>query len=178
MNTSKQEPLGVQIREEQAADIEAISDVTIAAFKTLAISNHTEQYIINALRVAGVLTVSLVTEIDGQVIGHVAFSPITISDGTEDWYGLGPISVQPEYHLQGIGKALVEQGLAMLKEKGGQGCALVGDPAYYQRFGFKSLPDLMLPGVPAEAFMALPLSERHPEGVVTFHDAFLVDGGA
>ncbi len=68
------------IRKENAADSEEISQVTIAAFKTLPISNHTEQFIINALRVAGALTISLVAEIDGRVVGHIAFSPVTISD--------------------------------------------------------------------------------------------------
>jgi putative acetyltransferase len=71
--------------------------VTVAAFKTLDISNHTERFIIEALRAAGALTVSLVAEIDGRVIGHIAFSPLTISDGTQYWYGLGPVSVLPEY---------------------------------------------------------------------------------
>ena len=109
------------VRKEKEADGEEISQVTIAAFKTLPISNHTEQFIIKALRVAGALAVSLVAEIDGRVVGHVAFSPVTISDGTTDCYGLGPISVLPEYHKQGIGKSLVNTGLSILKELGGQG---------------------------------------------------------
>ena len=83
------------IRNETAFDIDAITEVTIAAFKTLAISNHTEPFIIKALRVAGALTISLVAEIDGRVVGHVAFSPVTISDGSTGWYGLGPVSVLP-----------------------------------------------------------------------------------
>ncbi|MCK7471832.1 MAG: hypothetical protein MZU95_14410, partial [Desulfomicrobium escambiense] len=81
------------IRNETISDIDAISKVTIAAFQNLAISNHTEQFIINALRDANVLTISLVAEVDGKVVGHIAFSPIAISDGSLNWYGLGPISV-------------------------------------------------------------------------------------
>ena len=69
------------IRNETISDIEAISKITIAAFQNLAISNHTEQFIINALRNANALTISLVAEIDGKVVGHIAFSPVTISDG-------------------------------------------------------------------------------------------------
>ncbi|MCX5856284.1 MAG: GNAT family N-acetyltransferase, partial [Deltaproteobacteria bacterium] len=69
------------IRNETISDIEAISKITIAAFQNLQISNHTEQFIINALRNANVLTISLVAEIEGQVVGHIAFSPVTISDG-------------------------------------------------------------------------------------------------
>lgn len=164
------------IRKEQAADSEAIAQVTIAAFKTLPISNHTEQFIINALRAAGALTLSLVAEIDGRIVGHVAFSPVTISDGTRDWYGLGPISVSPEYHKQGIGKALINNGLSLLKELGGQGCALVGDPNYYNRFGFRNYPTLLYEEIPQEYFLALPFTSRVPQGIVVFHQGFLANG--
>ena len=99
----------VTIRNETGLDVSAISDVTVAAFNTLEISNHTEQFIIEALRADNALTVSLVAEMDGRVIGHIAFSPVTISDGTPDWYGLGPVSVSPEYQRQGIGKALIRK---------------------------------------------------------------------
>jgi len=111
------------IRNETVTDIEAIAEVTIAAFRTLPISNHTEQFIINELRAADALTISLVADIDGRVIGHIAFSPVTISDGAIGWYGLGPISVLPEYQKQGIGRSLINKGLSLLKELGGQGCA-------------------------------------------------------
>ena len=122
------------IRNEIKEDIEAISEVTIAAFQNLQISNKTEQFIIHALRKAGVLSISLVAEIEKQVVGHIAFSPVTISDGSKNWNGLGPISVMPEYQKQGIGKTLVNEGLSLLKAQGGKGCALVDDPGYYQRF--------------------------------------------
>lgn len=95
------------IRSETPADIEAIAAVTKAAFAMLAISDHTEQYIVEALRAAGALTVSLVAERAGRVVGHIAFSPVTISDGTPGWYGLGPVSVLPECQRQGIGAALI-----------------------------------------------------------------------
>ena len=74
------------IRDEQSTDFQEISEVTIAAFENLEISNHTEHFIIEVLRSAKALTVSLVTEIDGRVVGHIAFSPVTISDGTKNWY--------------------------------------------------------------------------------------------
>ena len=92
------------IRDERASDIASIAYVTEEAFKTLEISNHTEQYIINALRTAGALTISLVAEMGGNIIGHIAFSPVTMSDGTSDWYGLGPVSVLPDYQNHGVGK--------------------------------------------------------------------------
>jgi putative acetyltransferase len=74
----------IVIRSETDADITVITEVTVAAFKTLEISNHTEQFIIEALRAAKALTISLVAEMDGRVIGHIAFSPVTISDCTQN----------------------------------------------------------------------------------------------
>ncbi len=132
----------IVIRHETSADVSAIAEVTVAAFKTLVISNHTEQFIIAALRLANALTVSLVAELNGRVVGHVAFSPVTISDGAQNWYGLGPVSVLPEYQRQGIGIALIQNGLSILKGLNAQGCCLVGDPEYYKRFGFRNFQDL------------------------------------
>ncbi len=162
------------IRNETNTDIDAISEVTIVAFKNLAISHQTEHFIIKALRKANVLILSLVAEIDEKVVGHVAFSPITISDGSQNWYGVGPLSVLPELHRQGIGKALMREGLALLKAKGGEGCALAGDPDYYKRFGFKNIPGLIHEGIPQEVFLALPFNEKIPQGTVEFHKAFFV----
>jgi len=164
------------IRNETVADIEVITEVTIAAFKNLPVSNHTEQFIIGALRAANALTVSLVAEIDGRVVGHIAFSPVTISDGSLNWYGLGPVSVLPEYQRQGIGKSLIKEGLSLLKGLDVQGCCLVGDPNYYERFGFRNVPGLVHEGVPQEVFLALPLDRGFPQGMVVFHQGFLANG--
>ncbi len=166
----------VLIRNETEADVDAIAEVTMAAFKTLAISNHTEQFIIAALRSAGALTVSLVAEAAGRVVGHIAFSPVTVSDGSWDWYGLGPVSVLPEYQRRGIGSALVREGLSRLKTLGAGGCCLVGHPEYYKRFGFRNVPGLVCEGVPKEVFFALSLDGHLPRGTVEFHEAFKADG--
>ncbi|HOB60933.1 MAG TPA: N-acetyltransferase [Candidatus Competibacteraceae bacterium] len=160
------------IRNEIDADIEAISAVTVAAFKTLKISNHTEQFIIAALRAAKALSVSMVAEIDGRVVGHIAFSPVTLSDGTPNWYGLGPISVLPEYQRQGIGKALIQTGLSQLKDMKAQGCCLVGHPDYYKKFGFANTSKLVLEGVPPQVFFVRSFDGRVPQGKVVFHDGF------
>ncbi len=166
----------LKLRSETDVDISAIADVTVAAFKALEISNHTEQFIIAALRAANALTVSLVAEVDGRVIGHIAFSPVSISDGTRNWYGLGPVSVLPEYQRRGIGKALIQEGLSRLKELNAQGCCLVGHPDYYRKFGFKNMPGLVLEGVPQEVFFALSFNGHTPQGAVTFHEGFKADG--
>lgn len=160
------------IRNEIAADADAITAVTLAAFATLEISQHTEQFIVKALRAAGALTVSLVAELDGRVVGHVAFSPVVLSDGTPDWHGLGPVSVLPAHQRQGIGKALIRQGLARLQAMGARGCCLVGHPDYYRKFGFRNLDQLAHAGVPPEYFLALSFDGHWPQGTVAFHEAF------
>jgi putative acetyltransferase len=167
--------LRILIRSETAADVSAISEVTVAAFKTMEVSNHTEQFIIAALRAAGALTLSLVAEVEGRVIGHIAFSPVTISDGTRNWYGLGPVSVLPAYQRQGVGKALILEGLARLKEMNAKGCCLVGHPDYYPKFGFINMPGLVLEGVPQEVFFALSFDGQAPQGTVAFHAGFKAD---
>lgn len=78
-------------------------------------------------------------------VGHIAFSPVTISDGSLHWHGLGPASVLPAHQKRGIGKSLVAKGLPLLEAMGSKGCALVGDPGYYQRFGFRTMPPLFWP---------------------------------
>ena len=160
------------IRSETDLDIQVITEVTIAAFENVEVSNHTEQFIIEALRAAKVLTISLVAEMDKRVVGHIAFSPVIISDGSQDWYGVGPFSVLPEYQRQGIGTALMKHGLSMLRERKAQGCCLVGYPDYYKRFGFQSIPRLTYEGVPQEVFLALPLHSKIPQGFVIFHEGF------
>jgi putative acetyltransferase len=164
------------IRDEMAADIPAIAEVTIAAFKTLEVSNQTEHYIIAALRAAKALTVSLVAEVEARVVGHIAFSPVTMSDGSPGWFGLGPVSVLPDHQRRGIGSALIQAGLARLKALGAQGCCLVGHPGYYGRFGFRNVEGLGLEGVPPEAFFALAFSGPMPRGSVSFHEAFMATG--
>jgi putative acetyltransferase len=167
----------IVIRHETAADASAIAEVTVAAFEALAISQHTEQFIVEALRVAGALAVSLVAEVDGRVVGHIAFSPVTISDGTRDWYGLGPVSVLPTHQRQGIGSALIREGLERLKAIRARGCCLVGHPGYYTRFGFEHAPGLVPEGVPPEVFFALSFDGHVPRGTVAFHEGFKADGG-
>jgi len=164
------------IRDETRADAAVITEVTLAAFETLEISSHTEQFIIEALRSAGALTLSLVAEVDGRVVGHITFSPVTISDGTTDWYGLGPVSVLPEYQRRGFGKALILEGLSRMKDLDAKGCCLVGHPEYYRKFGFENVAGLAVEGVPDEVFFALSFDGRFPQGDVMFHKGFEAGG--
>lgn len=166
------------LRDEAPRDAAAIGEVTAAAFAALEISGHTEQFIVEALRGAGALTVSLVAEHAGRVVGHAAFSPVTVSDGTPGWYGLGPVSVLPALQRQGIGATLIREGLARLRGLGAAGCCLVGHPGYYGRFGFRNAPGLRVPGVPDEVYFALALAGGFPRGEVAFHEAFRASGPA
>lgn len=160
------------IRNETPGDIAAIDAITTAAFAPLDVSSHTEQFIVVALRAAGALSISLVAEVDGEVVGHIAFSPVSISDGSAGWYGIGPVSVRPDCQRRGIGKALITEGLARLRGLGASGCCLVGHPGYYRKFGFDNAPDLVVDGVPAEFFFALSFAGGLPQGLVTFHKGF------
>ncbi len=164
--------MNLRIRDETTLDVPAITALTEAAFLNAPHTAHTEHFIVNALRRAGQLTLSLVAERDSVVVGHVALSPVTISDGTPGWYGLGPISVLPALQGQGIGSALMHAALDGLRARGAAGCLLVGDPAYYTRFGFKPVSGLLYPGIPPEYFMALAFGASLPQGSVVFHAAF------
>lgn len=164
--------MNIFIREEQSEDIKFIETLTIAAFQEVEHSSHTEQFIVNSLREHGQLSISLVAIENEVLVGHVAISPVSISTGETGWYGLGPISVSPHRQGLGIGSLLMQASLEKLKQLGGKGCVLLGDPNYYGRFGFKSDPDLNLPDVPNEYFQAISFVQNIPKGDVCYHEAF------
>ncbi len=160
------------IREERAEDHSAITEVTVDAFTHLGMGEVNEHLIIERLREAGALSVSLVAELEGRIAGHIALSPITLSSGVSGWYGLGPVSVLPDLQGRGIGSALVREGLAGLEAAGAAGCCLVGHPEYYGRFGFIHPEGMFHEGVAPEVFFALSFSGEYPGGRVVFHSAF------
>lgn len=164
------------IRPETPSDEDAIEQVTRRAFLSHPYSHQTEQFIIRALRANHALSISLVAEDAGRIAGHIAFSPVTIGDGVAGWYGLGPISVEPDLQRRGIGRSLMESGLAELRKIGANGCVLVGDPAFYARFGFVNNPALVLVGVPQDFFLSLSLGNSCAHGHVQFHPAFQAKG--
>jgi putative acetyltransferase len=162
----------IEIANETAADVAAIRAVTISAFLHAEHTSHTEQLIVDALRVAEQLTVSLVAKVDGALVGHIAISPVSLSDGATGWYGLGPLSVAPEYQRRGIGSRLIGEALRVLRERGASGCVLLGEPRYYNRFGFRADPNLKLSGVPPEYFQAIAFDGSQPRGNISYHGAF------
>jgi putative acetyltransferase len=162
------------IRPETPADHAAIRNIHIAAFANHPYSHQTEHLIVDALRADNALTVSLVAVVDGDVVGHIAFSPMKINGMDCKWLALGPVAVAPARQRQGIGQRLVRAGLETIQKLGVEGCILVGDPAFYRRFAFENNPALRMEGVPPEVIMSLPMSGQMPEGIVTHHAAFHV----
>src|SRR5690606_6248725 len=151
---------------------DAIREVTRAAFASAPHASGTEHRIVDALRAAGALSISLVAVEGGRVVGHVAISPVQVDGGPPGWFGLGPLSVTPARQGRGVGAALVRDALARLRAMGAAGCVLLGDPAYYGRFGFQPAAPLVLPDVPPEYFQAIAFSGVRPAGVVRYHPAF------
>ena len=164
--------MNLEVRNELEDDVPTIESVIVAAFLHAPHASYTEQHIVNALRKSGNLSVSLVAIVDNAVVGHVAISPVSISDGCKGWYGLGPISVAPKLQGRGIGTTLINQALRVLRKLSASGCVVLGEPAYYNRFGFRVEPGLVLPKVPPEYFQALLFRSPMPHGVVAYHEAF------
>lgn len=162
----------ITIRFEEASDVEAISRIAASAFRGHPYSRGAEPFIIDGLRRDGALSVSLVAERDGEVVGHIAFSPVEISDGARNWQALGPVSVKPELQGRGIGSALVQAGLEEIRKRGAAGCVLVGEPGFYRRFGFRSVDALAMEGIPQAFVLSLPFSERGAAGTIIHHPAF------
>ena len=160
------------IRPERADDRAAIHDLTRRAFAPMPFAAGDEQDLIDQLRDAGALTISLVAERDGIIVGHAAFSPAFAADRSPGWYALGPISVEPECQRQGIGRSLIAQGVDLLVQRNAAGCVLVGNPAYYSRFGFLPFPHLCPANEPPEYFQILPLGSPQPDTIIGFHPLF------
>ncbi|MBW8728590.1 MAG: N-acetyltransferase [Inquilinus limosus] len=160
------------IRNQQPGDDAVVRQLVGDAFRGRPYSDGREPAILDALRAAGALTVALVAEENGRILGQVAFSPVAIDGTARDWHGLGPVAVRPDRQGQGIGQALIRAGLDRIRALGAQGCVLAGAPGYYGRFGFTADPQLQSPGIPPQYFLVLPFGTEVPSGTVTFHPAF------
>jgi putative acetyltransferase len=162
----------VHIRPEIPADAAAISSVITSAFLEAEHSGGNEAAIVDKLREAASLSVSLVATENDRIVGHVAFSPVTVDGRSEGWFGLGPVAVVPERQGHGIGSALIEAGVDQLRVRSSRGCVVLGEPAYYGRFGFVHEANLSLHGVPPEYFQSLMFQEQPCAGLVKYHPAF------
>ncbi|MBX9644645.1 MAG: N-acetyltransferase [Novosphingobium sp.] len=162
------------IRPEAAGDQAAIHDLVERAFAPMPFSDGDEQDLVDALRDAGDLALSLVAvSAQGTVIGHVGFSPVTIDHKACGWFQLAPVSVTPELQHKGIGSALIRAGIEQLRSAGAGGVAVVGNPVYYERFGF-AVQDGLTPESERDLpyFRAQALAGDMPQGTLRYAPAF------
>ena len=150
----------ILVRAETADDLGAVRRINEQAFDGAA-----EAELVDALRRRGAVTLSLVAEIDGEVVGHILFSPATIvSDGEQvPAVALAPMAVMPTHQRRGVGSRLVDEGLRLLSEAGHGIVVVLGHANYYPRFGFRTASELGIGcsyDVPDEVFMVRLLREN------------------
>jgi putative acetyltransferase len=162
----------IVIRDELETDHAAIRALTELAFRHMPYAGGDEQDVIERLRTAGALSLSCVAVQGQEIVGHIAFSPAQVADGSGPWFALGPVSVSPANQRQGTGSALIEHGLARLNALNALGCILTGNPDYYRRFGFRAAPENCPENEPAQFFMLKLLRSIEPSGRFSFHQAF------
>jgi putative acetyltransferase len=162
------------IRVESETDIDGVRALNTAAFETSA-----EAKLVDILRAQAHPIISLVSEVDGIIVGHILFSPVTL-EGDADLLimGLGPMAAAPTHQRKGIGTALVREGLAHCRQAGAQAVVVLGHPTYYPRFGFKPSSTFGIRStydVPEDVFMVMelhPHALRGKNGLVRYHPAF------
>lgn len=163
------------IREERPEDRADVRRVNEQAF-----GQPGEADLVDALRAAGAVTLSMVAAAGADVIGHILFSPVALTSATRTFaaVGLGPMAVLPAWQRRGVGAALVRAGLDGLRDRGHQIVVVLGHPAYYPRFGFRRASELGIRwehDAPDDAFMVRALTPPALEGVqgvVSYHPAF------
>jgi putative acetyltransferase len=163
------------IRDEHPGDEAAIRDIHRRAF-----GEEGEGRLVDRLRADGLVVASIVAVDGEEIVGHVLFSelPIEHDGGTVHAVALAPVGVRPDYQRQGIGSALIERGLERCRERGIDAVIVLGDPAYYGRFGFSGeLAQGIASPYACPAFQALELTPGAlAGGTARYPDAFrLVD---
>jgi len=173
----------ITIRKETPEDYAHVIQVTEKAFETLEISEHIEGQLVDKLRKAPsfVDELSLVAELNGQVVGHILFTPIIIDRGEQQFHSLvlAPVSVLPEFQKMGIGGQLISAGHQKAVELGFESAILLGHPEYYPRFGYKPASTwgikTQIPLPSDDVFMAVELTEgglSKVSGMVVFPPEF------
>jgi putative acetyltransferase len=165
--------MNLNIRNEQAVDSAAVSELLKAAFANQPYSQNQEYRLVEALRQAQACTLALLAYLGDQLVGVVYASAVTIKpELPQRWYCIAPLAVAPQFQRQGIGQQLMYAALAQLQAQGAQGCVLVGDPHYYERFGFVRKPGLVSPEIPDEFVLQLAWQNAPAQGEVHYHPAF------
>jgi putative acetyltransferase len=153
------------IREEQSDDVAAIRRVILEAF-----DGPAEADLVDKLRANGKFALSLVAELDGQVVGHILFTEVAIEDAEPcpRALGLAPLAVLSEFQRRGIGSALMHSSLERCRKMGHDAIVVVGHPEYYPKFGFLPASRYGLRceyEVPEDVFMALELRAGALQGI-------------
>lgn len=164
--------IALRIRPETPSDVFAIGVVVDAAFRHMPMSDHSEGVLIERLRRDGALSLSLVALIDEAIVGHIAFSHVMIDRQAGQWFGLGPLAVEPRFQRRHIGSALVNAGLDWLVTQAAAGCVVLGEPQYYGRFGFQHDPALTYCGQRHRYFQSRLLAGPAARGDVSYNSAF------
>jgi putative acetyltransferase len=160
------------IRHEEEKDIDQVRAIVCAAFPSEA-----ESKLVDALRVNGKATISLVAVNGEDVVGHILFSPVSLSPAPLNdpkGIGLAPVAVRPDVQLQGIGSRLIREGLRLCKEQGFDYCVVLGDPNYYGRFGFEKASRFNVQNEYGEddPFMVIRFSDQPVSGLAKYADEF------
>lgn len=162
----------LRIKPEDASVTDEISHVITTAFESAPHAGGNEAEIVESLRAREALTLSLVALYDNQIVGHIAASPVVITDSKSGWFGIAPLSVLPRHQSRGVGAALLREAERLLRQRGAFGAVLVGDPTYYNRHGFECRAGLSVSGIPQQYVLAKPFADEQPCGAIEFHQAF------
>ena len=162
----------MMVRREKPADIPTIRTIIADAFDGHPHSDGREGAIVDALREHGDLALSMVAEVGGEVVGHIAFSQSLTSGGERGWVVLGPVAVRPDRQGTGVGRCLIERGISLCYGLGAKGVVVLGDPDLYRRFGFRLDTPLKIDGDLDAFFQVLPLGAHAPEATLDFAPAF------
>jgi|GEM_PF-14970 ribosome biogenesis GTPase len=170
------------IRNQRTDDALVISQIHYAAFKGHPLhapgAEPFEHLIVEHLRAAGALSLSLLAEVGGEAVGHIALSPAVVGEEQNGWFLLGPIGILPRHQGQGMGSALVCEALRRMRDLGAAGIVLVGEPGFYSRLGFGNVRGLVYHGVPNQYVLATCFGDKAPKGEIIAHEAFDVAGHA
>jgi putative acetyltransferase len=170
----------MQIREERPDDVSRIAHIQYVAFTGHPLhakgAQPVEHRIVERLRAAHALTLSLLAEVGKEAVGHIALSPAIVGEARSGWFLLGPVGVLPENRSMGVGAALVRASLERMCDMGAAGVVLVGDPGFYVRLGFANVPGLVYQGVPDRFVLAACFRDAIPQGGIIAHEAFGAPG--
>ena len=162
----------LSIRPESKDDHTGVSELLQLAYVHSPYRHHNEHQFVETLRFEKALDVALVAHLDGDVVGYIALSKITVDRRDIGWYAIAPIAVNPKLQAKGIGARLINAALDRLALKNANGVVVLGEQSFYGKFGFTTEHGLRLVGQHPDYVLALDFNESAPMGDIAFHFAF------